>query len=75
MLSKSKVWNPVSEKHDLYCSECKVSYCNVSACYIQECANFLTSNGYNWKLRCHLNIFAFYRATHVMVIPYALAKQ
>ena len=39
----------------MYRYECKDSRCNLSASYIEECSSFITSNGYNWKIRCHIN--------------------
>ena len=43
------------EKYGLYCYECKDSCRNLCASYIQECSSFITTNGYNWKTRCHIN--------------------
>ena len=55
LLSKSKVQNCISKKYGLYRYECKDSRCSLCASYIQECSSFITSNGYNWKIRCHIN--------------------
>ena len=55
LLSKPKVQTCISEKYDLYHYECKDSSCNLCASYVQECSSFITSNGYNWKIRCHIN--------------------
>ena len=55
LLNKPKVQNCISEKYGLYRYECKDSRCNLCASYIQECSNFITSNGYNWKIRCQIN--------------------
>ena len=55
MLSKLKVQNCISKKYGLYSYECKDSRCNLCATYIEECSSFITSNGYNWKIRCHIN--------------------
>ena len=55
MLNRPKVQNCISEKHGLYCYECKDSSYNLCASYIQECSNFITSNGYNSKIRCNIN--------------------
>ena len=35
--------------------ECKDSRCNLCALHIQECSSFAKSNGYNGKIRCHIN--------------------
>ena len=55
LLSKPKVQTYISEKYGLYRNECKDSCCNFCASYIQESSSFITSNGYNWKIRCHIN--------------------
>ena len=55
LLNKPKVQNCISEKYGLYRYECKDSRCNFYASYIQECSSFVTSNGYNWKIRRHIN--------------------
>ena len=55
LLNKPKVENCISEKYGLYRYECKDSRCNLYASYIQECSSFVTSNGYNWKIRRHIN--------------------
>ena len=55
LLNKPKVQNCISEKHGLYRYECTDSRCNLCTSYIQECSSFITSNGYNWKIRCHIN--------------------
>ena len=55
LLNRPKVQNCIFEKHGLYCYECKDSRYNLCASYIQECSNFITSNGYNWKIRCNIN--------------------
>ena len=55
LFNKQKVQNCISEKYGLYRYECKDSHCNLCASYIQECSSFITSNGYNWKTRCHIN--------------------
>ena len=39
----------------LYRYECNDSRCNLCASYIQECSSFITSNRYNWKIRCRIN--------------------
>ena len=54
-LSKLKSQNCISEKYGLYRYECKDSHCNLCASWKQECSSFITSNGYNWKIRCHIN--------------------
>ena len=41
--------------HGLYHYECKDSHCNLCESYTQECSSFIISNGYNWKIRCHIN--------------------
>ena len=55
LLNKSKVPSFISGKYGLYRYECKDSCCNLCASYMQECSNLITSNGFNWKLRCHTN--------------------
>ena len=55
LLSKPKVKNCISENYGLYHYECKDFHRNLCASYIQECSSFITSNGYNWNLRCHIN--------------------
>ena len=55
LLSKPKVQNCVSKKFSLYRYESKDSCCNLCASYIQEYSIFITSNGYYWKIRCHIN--------------------
>ena len=55
LLSQPKVQNCISEKHGLYRYECKDSRYSLYESYIQECSSFITSNGYNWKIRCHVN--------------------
>ena len=55
LLSKPKVQTYISEKYGLYRNECKDSCCNFCASYIQESSSFITSNGYNWKITCHIN--------------------
>ena len=55
LLSQPKVQNCISKKNGLYRYECKDFRCNLCASYIQECSSFITSNGYNWKIRCHIN--------------------
>ena len=54
-MSKPKVQNCISKKYGLYRYELKYSCCNLCARYIQKCPSFITSNGYNWKIRCHIN--------------------
>ena len=54
-LSKPNVQNSISEKYGLDRYQCKDSRCNLCASYIQECLSFITSNDYNWKIRCHIN--------------------
>ena len=54
-MSKPKVQTDISEKYGLYRYECKDSRCNLCALYIQECSSFITSNGHNWKVRCHVS--------------------
>ena len=40
----------------IFCAvEYKDSCCKLCASYIQNCSNFITSNGYNWKIRCYIN--------------------
>ena len=53
--SKPNVQTCISEKYGLYRYECKDSRCNLCASCIQECSSFKTSNGYNWKIRWHIN--------------------
>ena len=55
LFSKPKGQTCISEKHGLYRYECKYSRCNLCASYIPECSSIKTSNGYNWKIRCHIN--------------------
>ena len=55
LLSKPKVQICITKKYGLYRYECKDSRCKLCASYIQECSGFITSNGYNWKIRCHIN--------------------
>ena len=55
LLKRLKVQNCISEKHGLYRYECKDSCCNLCASYIHKCSYFITSNGYNWKIRSHIN--------------------
>ena len=55
LLNRPNVQNCISEKHGLYRCECKDSRCNLCASCMQECSNFIKSNGYNWKIRCHSN--------------------
>ena len=55
LLSKPKVQSCISEKHGLYCCECKDARYILCTLYIQKCSSFMTSNGYNWKIRCHIN--------------------
>ena len=79
LVNRPKVENCISEKHDLYRYECKDSRCNLCALYLQKCSNFITSNGYKWKIRCHINVivlmfYIFYHVTLAMVIPHTLAK-
>ena len=64
LLCKPKVQTCISEKYGLYRYECKDSRCSLCASYIQECSNFITSNGCNRKIRCHIychsaNVFYF----------------
>ena len=64
LLCKTKVQTCISEKYGLYRYECKDSRCNLCASYIQECSSFITSNGCNRKIRCHIychsaNVFYF----------------
>ena len=54
LLSKLKVQHCISKKYGLYCYECKNYRCNLCLSYIQECSSFITSDGYNWKIRCHI---------------------
>ena len=58
LLNRPKVQNCISEKHGLYRYECKDPRCNFCASSIQECSNFITSNGYNWKIRCPSNCYS-----------------
>ena len=79
LLSKPKVQNCISKKYGLYRYEYKDSHCNLCASYIQECSSFITSNGYNWKIRCHINFHSgnalyFYHVTLAMVLPHTQAK-
>ena len=55
LFSKLNVQNRISKKYGLYCYEVKYSRYYFGESYIQECSNFITSNGYNWKIRCHVN--------------------
>ena len=55
LLSKPKVQTCISEKYGLYRYEYKDFRCNLCAPYIHECSSFITSNGNNWKIRCHVN--------------------
>ena len=55
LLGKPKVQNRISKKYGLYRYECKDSRRNLCASYIQECSSLITSNGYIWKIRCHIN--------------------
>ena len=55
LFSKLNVQNRISKKYGLYCYEVKYSRYYFSESYIQECSSFITSNGYNWKIRCHVN--------------------
>ena len=55
LLSTPKVQNCISKKYGLYRHECKDSRCNLCTSYIQACSSFIASNGYNWKIRCHIN--------------------
>ena len=55
LLSKPKVKNCISKNYGLYRYECKDSRCNLCASYIQEWPSFITSNRYNWIIRCHIN--------------------
>ena len=61
-LSKPKVEICISEKYVLYRYECKDSRFNLCALYIQQCSSFITSNGCNCKIRCHIN----YQRTSVL---------
>ena len=54
-MSKSKVQNCISEKYGFYPYQRSDSRCNLCVWYIQECSSFITSNGYNWKVRCDIN--------------------
>ena len=55
LLSKPKLQTCISKKYGLYCYECKDSCCNLCTSYTQECSSLITSNEYNWKIRCHIN--------------------
>ena len=55
LLSKPKVQTCIFEKYGLYRYGCKDSHYNLWALYIQECSSFITWNGYNCKVRCHIN--------------------
>ena len=39
----------------LYTSDCRDSRCQLCKSYIQECNSFITSNGYNWLIKSHIN--------------------
>ena len=79
LFSKSKVQNPFSERNGLYCYGGRNRRCNLCTSYVQECSRSITSNGYNWKIRCRIVIvliFCFDRVNLVMVIiPHTLGKQ
>ena len=34
---------------------CKRPNCKLCSLYIQECASFITANGYEWEIRCHID--------------------
>ena len=34
---------------------CKRLNCKLCSLYIQECASFITANGYEWEIRCHID--------------------
>ena len=55
LLSKPKIQNPISEKYGLFPYRCKYFRRNLCVSYIQECLNFETSKGYNWKVWGHAN--------------------
>ena len=80
LFSKPNVQTCMSEKYGFYRYECRDSGCNWCASYIQECSSFITSNGYKWKKRCHINchstnvLFFFYHAILPMVVPHTLEK-
>ena len=55
LLSISEIQNCISGKYGLCRYECKKSRCNFSGLHIQECSSFITLDGYNSKIRCHIN--------------------
>ena len=71
LLNRPKVQNCISEKYGLYRNEWKDSRCNLCASYIQECSNFVTSNGYNWKIR-HSSVLYYLQASQSLLYPYKL---
>ena len=76
LLSKPKIQTSISGKYGLYWYEWKES---VIYAYIQKCSSFITSNGHNWEIRCHINcqspdILYLLSCNFEMVIPHTLAK-
>ena len=39
----------------LFTSDCTDTRCNLCKFYIQECKSFITSNGYEWIIKSHIN--------------------
>ena len=46
LFSKPKVQNCIYKKYGLF---------RYNSLYTQECSSFITSNGHNWKIRCHIS--------------------
>ena len=37
---------------------CKRPNCKLCSLYIQECASFITANGYEWEIRSHIDCYS-----------------
>ena len=66
LFSKPKVQNYISEKYGLYRYECKDAHWNLCTLYKQECSSFITSNGDNWKIRCHINCHSIINVLYLL---------